>query len=333
MLVSQHRQTYANFISFSPRINYYLCMGRYVFGPVPSRRLGFSLGVDIIPPKYCTFDCIYCQIGKTTNKEITRKSFFNPVEIVNEVIETVNATERVDFVTFSGSGEPTLNSDIGWMIRELKSKVAIPITVITNGSLLSVKEVREDLRVADVVLPSLDAVSEDLFRYINRPHALMDQDSIIGGLKAFREAYSGKVWLEIMLIRDVNDDPEELGKIKEITQYLNVDKIQLNTVVRPPSEETAGTMEETALEKICEFFGDKCEIIPKFDKTNTGSEKENWTEMVLQTLKRRSLSLDDIAKTTGAPFDKAHSILRKMEKEGKIRSFHFGDTVFYVTNE
>ncbi len=307
-------------------------MGKFVFGPVPSRRLGFSLGVDVIPSKYCSFDCIYCQIGKTTNKEIIRRSFFDPQEVVKEVIEEVSISKHVDYITFSGSGEPTLNSDIGLMIRELKRKVDIPISVITNGSLLFMKDVRNDLIMADVVLPSLDAVSDDIFRYINRPHSLIDIDAIINGLKDFRKAYQGNVWLEIMLVKDVNDDVEELKKFKNIIDYLNVDKVQLNTVIRPPGEEITGRLGKTELEKICEFFGSKCETICTFEKTVTKGEKEDWAEMVLDILKRRSLSLDDIVKITGLPFQKAKDRLRIMENEGKIKSFHFGESMFYVMN-
>ena len=160
-------------------------MAKFVFGPVPSRRLGFSLGVDIIPSKYCCFDCIYCQIGKTTNKEITRKSFFDPYKIIDEVIEKVKKTSHIDYISFSGSGEPTLNADIGIMIEEIKKITKIPISVITNGALLYQDDVRKDLMLADIVLPSLDAVSEDIFRYVNRPHSALEPDTIIRGLKRF----------------------------------------------------------------------------------------------------------------------------------------------------
>lgn len=202
---------------------------RYVFGPVPSRRLGYSLGVDIIPPKYCTYDCIYCQIGKTTDKDIRRKSFYDPGLVADEVAGTVAST-RVDVITFSGSGEPTLNSDLGTMIRKVKEKVDTPVAVITNGSLLHEKDVRADLAEADVVLPSLDAVTEEVFRKVNRPQSFLDIGKIIEGLKEFRAGYAKPIWLEIMLIKNINDDPDELRRMVEIVSSLGVDRIQLNTV-------------------------------------------------------------------------------------------------------
>lgn len=308
----------------------YFFMTQFVFGPVPSRRLGFSLGVDIVPPKHCCFDCIYCQIGRTTNNEIIRKSFFDPHEVIEEIIEQVSKSEQVDYITFSGSGEPTLNSDLGTIINGVKKATNIPVAVITNGALLYQEEVRRDLMSADVVLPSLDAVSEDMFRYVNRPHSFLEIDSIIRGLKLFRSEYQGKIWLEIMFIKDVNDDEEELKKFKEIVSELKVDKIQINTVTRPPTEESTGKLTKAELEKICKLFEGPCEIICTFEKSVKKSDEDNWSGRVLEILKRRSLTLDDIVKITGVSFFKAKSRLKVLENEGHIKSYIFDDNIFYM---
>lgn len=306
-------------------------MGKYVFGPVPSRRLGFSLGVDTISSKYCSFDCIYCQIGKTNYVEIERRRFFDPDEIADEVIKRVSEVNRVDFVTFSGSGEPTLNSDLGYMIREIKKRTRVPIAVITNGSLLFQEEVRRDLLEADVVLPSLDAASDDIFHYINRPHPLIGLEMIIDGLKEFRRIYKGEIWLEIMMIKDVNDDPEELGKFKKILDYLDVDKIQLNTVTRPPSEENTGAMDASALWEVCSLFGDKCEVVSVFDKAVEQTEGDaGWEESILGILERRSMSLEDIVRVTGMPYLKAKSRLSALERQGVVKGYYFGDNIFFL---
>lgn len=305
-------------------------MARFVFGPVPSRRLGFSLGVDIIPQKVCTFDCIYCQIGKTTRKELTRESFFNPQEIINEVMDKLREIPYVDFITFSGSGEPTLNADIGLLIKELKHAAAKPIAVITNGSLLYLEEVRRDIILADAILPSLDAASEDIYRYINRPHGMLKLHMIIDGIKKLRREYSGQIWLEIMLIKKVNDDPDELKKFREIIETLHVDKVQLNTVTRPPSEEIREVYSIDELEKICDFFGEKCEIISSFEKHVEGMVPDQWPAMIREILERRSLSLDDIIKLTGTPFGDARKKLARMEKDGELKSYHFGNDIFYM---
>ncbi|HOE17920.1 MAG TPA: radical SAM protein [Syntrophorhabdaceae bacterium] len=307
-------------------------MSRYVFGPVPSRRLGNSLGVDIIPGKYCCFDCIYCQIGKTTNHQIERKSFFDPYAIVSEVIEEANKSNQIDYITFSGSGEPTLNSDLGLMIDEVKRAISVPVSVITSGALLFQDDVRRDLLSTDIILPSLDAVSEDIFRYINRPHLVVDAQSIISGLKLFRKDFRGKIWLEVMLVKDINDDEEELGKIKEVVESVGVDKIQLNTVTRPPSEDIPGMLTREELERARSFLGDICEIISKFEETPVLHGEKEWSKNVLNILKRRSLSLDEIVKVTGVSFYKAKNRLKLMENEEQIKSYHFHDTIFYMFN-
>jgi len=302
---------------------------RHVFGPVPSRRLGYSLGDDIIPPKYCTYDCIYCQIGKTTDKGIGRKSFCDPRLVADEVARKVAST-RGDVITFSGSGEPTLNSDLGTMIREVKKKVATPVAVITNGSLLYDRGVRSDLAEADLVLPSLDAATEEVFRRVNRPHPLLDMGKIIDGLKEFNSCYAKPIWLEIMLIKNVNDDPDELKKMVQIVSGLSVDRIQLNTVTRPPSEETAGRLEEEELKEISKLFGSRCEVICSFEKTAEMPAQADWTEIIVETLKRRPLTLEDMVRITSLSRFQVRTKLKAMENEGLVRSYVLGDDLFYV---
>ena len=306
-------------------------MSKYVFGPVPSRRLGFSLGVDAIPAKHCTFDCIYCQIGKTTCLETERRRYFDPEEVAREVIQSISEAGRVDYVTFSGSGEPTLNSALGSMIREVKRLTPIPIAVITNGSLLCDEEVRADLRQADVVLPSLDAASEEAFSYINRPHPSIELDMIIAGLREFRADYTGEIWLEVMMMRDVNDDPDELVRFKEIIDTLKVDKIQLNTVTRPPSEQISGTVSMAALEEVRDFFGDRCEIICSFEKSlPCDGGGVNWEERVLEALGRRAMNAEDIVRITGAPLFKVKKHLALLEGEGVVESYQFGGSLYHM---
>jgi len=174
-------------------------MGKNVFGPVPSRRLGLSLGVDIIPYKTCSYNCIYCQLKETTDQRIERASFLPVDKILSEVKEAIAKNERIDYITFSGSGEPTLNSDIGRLIAGTKEMTDIKVAVLTNGSLLYRPDVRRDLMKADLVKPSLDAASEKAFRKINRPHPALDLAKIIEGLRKFSEEFTGELYLEIML--------------------------------------------------------------------------------------------------------------------------------------
>jgi len=302
----------------------------FVFGPVPSRRLGFSLGVDIIPHKYCNFDCVYCQIGRTTNNNARRKKFFEPDDVVEEISRLVSSVGKADYITFSGSGEPTLNENLGTIIRKVKKAVTVPIAVITNSSLLGVEEVRNDLLGADVVLPSLDAASQEIFNRVNRPQVGIQLQNIIQGLEAFRKQYSGLIWLEIMLINELNDTPDELGKLRTLVNHLKPDKIHLNTVTRPPSEKETRPLDERKLEKIRKMFGDRCEIISSFKKEGIHQEREDWVMMLLETLTRRSLSMSDILIITGAPESRVRRELSVMEEKALIREYRLGGETYYT---
>jgi wyosine [tRNA(Phe)-imidazoG37] synthetase (radical SAM superfamily) len=268
-------------------------------------------------------------VGKSANKEVERRSFFNPEDIVSEIASEVKQQRHVDVITFSGSGEPTLNLDIGWIIKETKKRLKLPVSVITNSSLLADEKVRFDLGSSDVVLPSLDAVSEDVFLQINRPHPLIKIDDMIQGLKRFKAEYKGKVWLEIMLVEGINNNPDELEKMKRVIEYIGADKIQLNTVTRPPAEQNARGLSSPALKKICASFGNGAEIICKFKKKAQKVDARLESEVVSNILSRRSLTLDDIVRITGVTADEAKNSLQDMEHQGIIRSTRIGGATFY----
>ena len=238
---------------------------KYIFGPVPSRRLGRSLGVDLVPYKTCTFDCIYCDLGRTTRKTLSRQSYVSPKEIQGELELCLPVLEkRPDYVTLSGSGEPTLNTSIGEIIQRIKEITSTPVAVLTNSSLLSLDEVRRNLSEADVVLPSLDAITPALFEYINRPHASLSIEGIISGLIQFRKQYRGQMWLEILFCRGVNDGKEEIEKFKGVIKKIQPDRVELNTSVRPPAEDFAFPLTLPQLGEIRERLGEKAEIISEF---------------------------------------------------------------------
>jgi len=288
------------------------------------------LGVDVIPRKYCNFDCIYCQIGKTTAKNTTRRTYIRAKEVARQVVDAVCATEKVDFVTFSGSGEPTLNKNLGTMIREIKKNINTPVAVITNSSLFDLEEVRNDIMRADVILPSLDAASNEMFQRINRPQSNIDIVKIIEGIKSLRKQYTGLIWLEIMMIKGMNDTKEELQKLNDIVKDLNVDRIHLNTITRPPSESNAGPLAQGELEQIRKLFGNKCEVISSFEKDGIHQQREGWAEALVDILKRRALTLDDISKITGVASSRIIEQLRDMEKNGLIETYRLGADIYYI---
>lgn len=211
---------------------------KYVFGPVPSRRLGQSLGIDTIPLKTCNWNCVYCQLGRTRPVTNERKDYFSPGEIASEIEEALQAHRpgKIDWVTFVGSGEPLLHASSGWLIRKVKQMTDLPVAVITNGSLLYLPEVRQELAVADAVLPTLDAGTEDLYRRVNRPHPEVTFKRLVEGLIAFRDEYQGKLWVEVMLVKGLNDGPETLRDIANVLKRVRPDEVHINLPSRPPAE-------------------------------------------------------------------------------------------------
>ena len=223
---------------------------RRVFGPVPSRRLGISLGLDVIPYKTCSLDCLYCECGRTTELTCERRRFFPPQELVDELGALLPAIPRLDHMTFSGSGEPTLNSDLGGMIAAIKRIAATPLAVLTNGTLLGRADVRRDLLAADVVLPSLDAATAPGFARINQPAAGIDIWGVIAGLEAFRDEYAGKIWMEVFILKGVNDGEAELAALEAALRRVCPDKVQLNTLDRPPAYPGVASADFALLERI-----------------------------------------------------------------------------------
>jgi wyosine [tRNA(Phe)-imidazoG37] synthetase (radical SAM superfamily) len=303
---------------------------KYIFGPVPSRRLGRSLGVDLVPYKTCTFDCIYCDLGRTTHKTISRQSYVSPEEIQGELEICLSALEKnPDYITISGSGEPTLNTNIGEIIRKIKEITSTPVAVLTNSSLLSFSEVRRDLLEANLILPSIDAVTPALFEYINRPHQSLKIEEIISGLIQFRKQYRGQIWLEILFCRGVNDGRDEVERLKEVIERIEPDRIQLNTTVRPPAEEFAYPLTTIQLEEIRKKLGDKAEIISEFaaplgEEFNSVKDTE-----ILNLIKRRPCTTEDISKALGLRIDEVVKHLDHLTKTGTIRYRMYEHRCYY----
>ncbi|PIU63305.1 MAG: radical SAM protein [Armatimonadetes bacterium CG07_land_8_20_14_0_80_40_9] len=292
---------------------------KYLFGPVPSRRLGSSLGIDPIPHKTCTYNCIYCQCGRTTNQTIKRKEYISSKEIIKEVKEFLtNNKVHLDYITFSGSGEPTLNSKIGVMIREIKKMTSIPIAVLTNSSLLSREDVKEDLLDADLIVPSLDAVVQQTFEFVNRPQKSLNIGEIVQGLIDFRKKYKGKIYLEILLCRGVNDNPPDLKQMKKTLNKIRPDKIQLNTVVRPPAEDFVFPLNNSQMQEVQKFFGGNAEIVPSFKSKKTRAWSKDIEEAIINLLKRRSCTISDLSKTLGINQNEVLKYTTQMEKEKRL---------------
>lgn len=270
-----------------------------VFGPVPSRRLGKSLGIDPVLFKTCNWNCVYCQLGRTTPFILERREYVSRTEILEQVLDAL-ATHNpgeIDWLTFVGSGETCLNSELGWMINAIKQETKLPVAVITNGSLLHLPEVRRELCAADAVLPSLDAASERLYRKINRPHFSLSLEMLMGGLKAFRAEYTGKLWVEVMLIKGLNDGIAELQALSAVLDDLQADEIHLLLPTRPPSEPWVKPADETSIQQALLILGKRARLIAETGGTFDLSSEDNMTEAFISILSRHPMSENDLLST------------------------------------
>lgn len=238
---------------------------KYIYGPVNSRRLGLSLGVSVIPHKTCSFDCIYCQLGATSCQTTLQKSWVDAEAVIAEVGAWFDShheqAKALRYITLAGTGEPTLNTQLGEIIARIQGMTAIPVAVITNASLFRDPEVRRRIVAADLVVPSLDAADQEIFRKIDRPLEGARLEDIIDGLVAFRNEYSRALWLEIMLVAGVNDSPEHVQKLKAAVERIRPDKVQLNSPVRVPKESGVRGLTVERLREICAQIGNNCEVV------------------------------------------------------------------------
>jgi len=305
----------------------------YVFGPVPSRRLGRSLGVDVVPFKTCSFDCIYCQLGRTTRLTCARDHYIPTSDLMDQLRQTLKGDVPPDYITFSGSGEPTLNADIGELIDSIKKLSDVPVAVLTNGSLLWNKQVREDLMGADLVVPSLDAGTAEVFRRVNRPHPDLNFERIVEGLADFRRAYHGHMWLEVFLLKDVNSMQAEILKIKEHIDVIRPDRIQLNTVVRPAAEDFALPVRQEEISRIRDLLGERAEVIVPYEKLLSTHQGEVAAEQVMAMLQRRPCTLDDIASGLGIHRNEAIKHVTKLEQANTVREIRRDGRRYYQVTE
>ena len=302
---------------------------KHIYGPVSSRRLGLSLGVDLVPFKTCNFDCIYCQLGRTTRKTEERREWVSIEEVIEELKAALSSEHKIDYLTFSGSGEPTLNSRLGEAIKKIKGFTAIQVAVLTNGALLRSAEVREELMESDLVIPSLDAASQRVFEKVNRPLPSISIEEVIEGIRAFKKAYRGKLWLEIMLVKGVNDSPDELQRMKEAISRIAPHKVQLNTVVRPPSEPFALPITREEMDKVRVFLGSQCEVIARFSPREPSPPEREEEKAIWESLQRRPATIKDLADGLGLHPNETLKYIKKLIDANKIEAVSFGDNRYY----
>jgi wyosine [tRNA(Phe)-imidazoG37] synthetase (radical SAM superfamily) len=292
-------------------------MKNYIFGPVPSRRLGRSLGIDLVPYKTCSYDCIYCQLGRTNCKTIERKEWA-PLDAVLEELKRMLSTQP-DYITLSGSGEPTLFSRIGELIDQVKTISDIPVAVLTNGSLLWQEDVRRQLSHADLVIPSLDAGNESLFHLVNRPHESISFDKMLDGLSAFRREYTGQYWLEVFVLNGYSASQTELACLRECIDRIRPDRVQLNTVTRPPAEDYAIGVSQERLWEIAQVFSPVAQVIVDKLPAPLTHESSVRQEDILELLSRRPCSTDEIAVGLGMHPNEVVKCVQNLLAQGLIQ--------------
>ncbi len=305
---------------------------KHIFGPVPSRRLGISLGIDPIPFKTCTYNCVYCECGATTNLTTDRKEYIPGKDIIAELKDYLDRNPKLDYLTFSGSGEPTLNIGIGKIINFLKENYPqYKIAILTNGSLLYQKEVRDEIIKADLIMPSLDAVSGTIFKQINRAHRGLEIQTIISGLIEFRKIFKGKVWLEVFIAPGINDTEEELKLLRDTIIRIDPDHVQINSLDRPGTESWVKPINNISLKKVISYFkGLPVEIIANFEsREKIASFDYNIEERIIATIRRRPCTAEDLSETLGIHINETNKYLQSLLERKKVESQNLERGIFF----
>ena len=271
----------------------------YIFGPVPTRRLGQSLGIDPVPLKTCNWNCVYCQLGRSKPMVNERKDFFPADEILAEAKNALLAHQpgEIDWVTFVGSGETTLHASLGWLIREVKKITRLPVAVITNGSLLYLPEVRQELLAADAVLPSLDAGTPELYQQINRPYPGLSFDSLLDGLITFSAEYQGNLWVEVMLVKDINDTEDQLSNIASALNRIKPDEVHIMQPTRPPVETWVKPSSEEGLRRSSAILGNTARVILPASGSYDLDGAKTLVEAVVGIVTRHPMREDELVET------------------------------------
>ena len=265
---------------------------KYVYGPVPSRRLGLSLGISPIPKKTCNYSCIYCQLGRTDHMTNTRQLFYPIEEMIAELEAFLQSGTAFDVVTIVGEGEPTLYLGLGELIEEIQARTEKPVAVITNGALLYDPAVRRELGRADLVLPTMGAYDEASFKTISRPHGSLHFAEVFSGLQAFSKEYKGQLWIEIMLVAGVNDDEATLARYAAMLRTLDYDRLYLNTPVRPPAEDYARAVDEEKMQAAVAVLGGIS--ISLLESQGFHSEIADPYEAIMSIIKRHPMNQFEI---------------------------------------
>ncbi len=300
-----------------------------VYGPVPSRRLGRSLGIDLIPLKLCSYDCIYCQLGKSSSKTVTRRPYRKADDVLHQLEARLAQGVSPDCITIAGSGEPTLNSDIGKIISQIKKITPVPVALLTNGSLLSEPEVRDSVMGADIVIPSLDACTPEQFLTINRPHRLVTFDKMTEGIITFADEYTGQLWLEIFIMEGINASVSDALAFKPLVDRISPDVVYVNTAVRPPADPSVKQASEKTMADFYTALGRQRHMDVTFEKAMSGRADRDIKPEILQLASRRPVTVADMAAGLGISENTAKREAETLLDSGLLQALKKGSCVYF----
>ena len=292
----------------------------YLFGPVSSRRFGLSLGVDLVPYKTCSMDCVYCECGRTTNLTTDYGDYTPADDVISELRDYLGAGPPLDAVTFSGSGEPTLHTRFGDVCDLLREEFPhYRRVLLTNSVTMTDPAKRREMTGLDIVVPSLDAVTQVVFDRINRPAAAVSAEAVVNGLAAFRGEFTGEMWLEIFIVPGLNDDDAELRRLREAAAAIRPDKVQINTLDRPGTEKWVKGMTTERLREISDLF--QADIITAAAPRCTHREDGEADGAVLATIRRRPSTVGDLAQSLGLEQTAVEQSIARLRRRFPVRSF------------
>ncbi|MCD6224292.1 MAG: radical SAM protein [Deltaproteobacteria bacterium] len=302
---------------------------KYLFGPVPSRRFGRSLGVDLNIYKKCSLDCVFCQLGRTTEKTITRQEYVPTDMVLAELEDWLKTSGKADYITLSGSGEPTLHSRFGEVLQFIHKNSKIPAVLLTNGTMLHLPEVRDAASLADIVKVSLSAWDQDSYELVNRPHTQARFEQLVEGQKAFRAQFKGELWIEIFLVGGMNSTPDDVRKIAALAKEISPDRIHLNTAVRPPAEDFAAALSKEHMEALTHLFQPVAEVIAEFSTKHAEYLQVNQ-QTIFSMLQRRPCTADQIADIFGMHLNEVSKYLGKLMRTDQILAERKNNTIYYA---
>lgn len=305
---------------------------QYLFGPVPSRRLGVSLGIDLVPHKTCSYNCIYCECGKTTDLTAVRSEFYPTDAIIREIDDYLSTHPHLDYITFSGSGEPTLHSGMGIIARHIRENFPeYRLALLTNGSLLTDPEVRAEAALMHVVVPSMDAVSESVFKKIDRPCSTITAADVLSGIVTFRKEFKGEIWLEIFIIPGMNDSEEELLFLRDAIAEIRPDRVQLNALDRPGLYDWITTPTKEEMEHIADALGfPGTEIVEGLpSRSDIASFSQDVRDSILGTIRRRPCTIDDLSRILGLHPNEVRKYIDPLLADGCITEERESRGIFY----